>query len=103
MMRQRDLNNWRRRGRPLLAEKDNERCEAATVMTTWKKLNKREIRCPFMARWSVDGHLFCRQHAVVESFAIGVEKNYIKRLSTPPIQAGQRVPIATSKQRDLNA
>ena len=81
-----------RRGRPTVADRDVDRCEALTVMTEWKKAHKKEQRCPFTARWLVQSSKFCRHHAVCESFAIGMERGDIKRLSTPPPVTGHRVP-----------
>lgn len=83
------------RGKPTVAKNDGERCQAATVMTLWKVAHKKEERCPFMARWQVEKKLLCRHHAVCESFAIGMEQGYIKRLVRPPLVAGQRVRVCT--------
>lgn len=82
-----------RRGRPRLADKDEDRCQAATIMTRWKILNKRGERCPFMAKWAVQGKQFCRHHAVLEAFAIGHERGYVKRLTAPAPIGGQRVRL----------
>ena len=79
------------RGRPTIAQSDVDRCEALTVMTWWKIKNKKEQRCPFTARWLVQGHRFCRHHAVVESFAISMERGDIKRLAPVPPVVGHRV------------
>jgi hypothetical protein len=86
-----------KRGKPLLATTIDNRCEAATVMTEWKKARKREERCPFMAKWAVQGHQFCMHHARIEAVAICVEKGYAKRIYAPPTVAGQRAKIASSK------
>lgn len=82
------------RGRPKLATADDDRCEAATVMTEWKKSKKLEERCPFMAKWSVGSHQFCMHHTRMQAVALGVEKGFIKRLVLPQPIAGQRVRIA---------
>jgi hypothetical protein len=83
-----------KRGKASLATEDNNRCEALTVMTEWKKAHNKEERCPFMARWTVQGHQFCMHHMRVEAVAIGVEKGLIKRMFIPPATSGQRVRIA---------
>lgn len=81
----------RGRGRPTISQSDADRCEALTVMTQWKIDNKREERCPFTVRWLVQGHGFCRHHAVLESFAIGMERGDIKRVAPMPPVSGHRV------------
>jgi hypothetical protein len=68
-------------------------------MTWWKKVHKKEQRCPFTARYLVQGHRFCRHHAVVESFAIGMERGDIKRLAPMPPVAGHRVLTVDAKRR----
>ncbi len=82
------------RGRPKLATADDNRCEAATIMTEWKRMKRREERCPFMAKWSIKGHQFCMHHARIEAVAIGIEQGFIKRMHIPPPIVGQRVRIA---------
>jgi hypothetical protein len=81
------------RGRPKLSESDDDRCEALTVMTRWKRENKKDGRCPFVAKWIVEGHQFCTHHARCEAVAIGIEKKFITRILNPPPVAGQRVRI----------
>ena len=80
-----------RRGKPLIADSDADRCEALTVMTEWKVRNKKEQRCPFKARYVVQGHQFCSHHTRVEAVAICMERKDIRRLILPPSQSGQRV------------
>ena len=87
------IQKWRRRGRPLISDSDLERCEALTVMTEWKKLNKREQRCPFMSKYLVDGKEFCRHHAVMEAMAIAIERGTVKRIPRAHPRQDQRVPI----------
>lgn len=86
------------RGRPRIANNDDERCEALTIMTAWKIKNKRDQRCPFMARFQVQGHRFCRHHAVKECFAIGFERRLVRRLVALPPTDGVRVPTAKGKR-----
>ncbi len=83
-----------RRGKPSLADSDDDRCVALTMMTEWKKAHKREERCPFKARWSVQGKQLCRHHMIVEVCAIAMEQGYIQRLYIPPSAVGQRVRVA---------
>ena len=79
------------RGRPLEATSDDDRCVALTVMTEWKRRNKKEQRCPFIGRYLVQGKLFCRHHAANEAVAICTERGDLKRVSFPrPV--GSRVP-----------
>ncbi len=78
----------------MLATDTANRCEAATVMTEWKKYHKKEERCPFQAKWVVQGHKFCMHHARMEAVAIGVERGYIKRVYAPAPIAGQRARLA---------
>lgn len=80
-----------RKGRPTIAQSDKERCEALTVMTWWKSKNKKEQRCPFSARYLVQGKLLCRHHAVNEAVAICTERGDLKQIS-PPSPPGARVP-----------
>jgi hypothetical protein len=87
----------RRRGRPLVADVDSERCQALTVMTEWKKANKREERCPFVSRYSVQGKEFCRHHAVMEAMAICVERGDVSRIPRPPRSPGMRVPTVRGR------
>ena len=70
--------------KPLLSTIDKDRREALTVMTEWKKAHKKEERCPFMAKWLVDGRAFCMHHARQEAVAIALEKGYAKRIVRPP-------------------
>ena len=86
-----------RRGRPTVAVSDADRCEAMTVMTPWKIRNKKEQRCPFTARWLVQDHQFCRHHAVVESFTIGMERGDIKRLFSQPVPGTRVLTIHRKK------
>lgn len=81
------------RGKPRLATKDDNQCEAATVMTEWKIAKKRPQRCPFMAKWVVQGKQFCMHHARMEAIAIGIEKGFITRVIVPHPIAGQRVKV----------
>jgi hypothetical protein len=86
------------RGKPMLSKTSDDRCEALTIMTEWKRQHKREERCPFMAKWIVGEHQFCLHHARCEAVAIGVEKGYIKRIAVPPAITGARVRIAGSEE-----
>ena len=74
----------RRRGRPLVANYDGERCEGLTPMTEWKIANKREQRCIFVSKYRVSGHQFCRSHAVMEAMAICVERGIVTRIPRHP-------------------
>ena len=85
------------RGRPILANKDSDRCEALTVMTEWKKRNKREQRCPFRATYTVQSKTLCRHHAVVEAMAICVERGDVKRVPVMR-QPGMRVAAVNTKE-----
>ena len=78
------------KGKRRIADSDSERCEAMTVMTEWKRRKQIEQRCPFLARWVVQGKLLCRHHAVNEAIAIGMERGDVKRIS-PPTPVGARV------------
>ena len=82
------------RGKPLLSNSDADRCEALTVMTKWKIANKRQERCPFMARYSVQGRQFCSHHARMEAVAICVEAGQMKRLALPVQRMGDRVRVS---------
>jgi hypothetical protein len=82
------------RGKPAKATSDDNRCEALAIMTEWKRSNKREERCPFMAKWAVQGHQFCMHHARVQAVAICVEKGLMRRLAAPIHIAGQRVRLS---------
>ena len=82
------------RGKPMLSKLDSDRCEALTVMTEWKQRNKREERCPFMAKYVLQGHQFCMHHTRVEAIAICVEKGLLTRLMAPPPTFGGRTRIA---------
>lgn len=90
---------WRRRGRPLVANSDAERCEALTVMTEWKIRNKREQRCPFVSKFFISGHAFCRHHAVMEAMAITMEKGIMTKIQRPVPVAGQHVPVAPKMRK----
>ena len=79
-----------RRGRASIADHDAERCVALTVMTEWKRHNKREQRCPFRGRYMVQGKLFCKSHAYCEAVAICQERGDLKRIAHPP-HVGSRV------------
>ena len=70
-----------KRGRMALADDDATRCEALTIMTSWKQAHKAEERCPFRATWMVQDHQFCRHHAVSEVFAMGIESGVVQRLT----------------------
>lgn len=82
------------------ATSNDDRCEALTVMTDWKRANKCEQRCPFMAKYLVQGHQFCMHHARVEAVAICAEKGFIKRLSRPvPLFGARAVVIQKEKKK----
>lgn len=81
------------RGKPLVADSDADRCEALTIMSAWKVRRKIEQRCPFKARYVVQGHQFCMHHMRVEAVAICMERKDIHRLLLPPRVAGQRVQV----------
>jgi hypothetical protein len=85
------------RGKPLLSKSDDDRCEALTVMTTWKIERKKDQRCPFKAKMLVDEHQFCSHHARKEAVAICLEKGYIKRIFIPHAQFGERVHVVTKE------
>lgn len=72
------------RGKPLRATNDDNRCQALTVMTGWKREHNKEERCPFMAKWSVGKNQLCSHHARMEAVALAVEKGYMTRLIIPP-------------------
>jgi hypothetical protein len=82
------------RGRPSRATSNDDRCEALAIMTRWKRSKGIEERCPFMAKWVVQGHEFCMHHARVQAVAICVEKGFMKRLAAPIPVAGQRVRLS---------
>ena len=86
------------RGKPLVADSDSDRCEALTVMTPWKIAHQREQRCPFKARYIVQGHHFCSPHARMEAVAICMEQDDMKRLPSQPRQDGQRVLLTASRK-----
>ncbi len=88
-----------RRGRALQATSNDDRCEALTVMTDWKVRNKREQRCPFMAKYLVQGHQFCMHHARVEAVAICAEKGLLTRLARPVPVFGARA-IVMQKEKN---
>lgn len=81
------------RGRQQLSKRDDDRCIALTVMTPWKISKKREERCPFMAKWSVDGKQFCAHHMRMEAIAICLDSGHVKRMAAPPPVIGQRVRV----------
>ena len=83
----------------MVADSDADRCEALTVMTAWKVHNKREQRCPFKARYIVQGHHFCRHHMSIEAVAICMERKDVERLLLPPRQSGQRVPVIAAQRK----
>lgn len=87
-----------KRGKALLSTSDHDRCIALTVMTSWKVAQKREERCPFMAKWVVDGKQFCAHHMRCESVAICIEGGRVKRLAAPPPITGQRVRVIKGKR-----
>ena len=91
------MATWRRRGRPLFAENECERCQALTVMTTWKKLNKREPRCPFVARYSIGKKHFCRHHTVMEAMAMMIERGQVRRIPYLLPRLDQHVPTVKGK------
>lgn len=82
-----------KRGKPRLSTSDGDRCIALTVMTPWKVAKKREERCPFMARYMVDGKQLCAHHMRMEAVAICMERGSIKRIALPPPVTGQRVRV----------
>lgn len=85
------------RGKPRIATAPNNRCEALAIMTDWKRRNKIEERCPFMATWTVGKNQFCMHHARCQAVAIACERGDMRRIATVRA-AGQRVRIANTKE-----
>mgnify|MGYP001567927255 CR=1 FL=1 len=90
------MANWSRRGRPRIANGDVERCQALTVMTSWKIRNKREQRCPFESKYAVGGKELCRHHAVMEAMAIMIERLEVMRISRNMPRQDARVPVVNA-------
>ena len=86
-----------KRGKPAIATSNANRCEALTPMTDYKRFNKMEERCPFMARYSVQGKQFCMHHARVEAMAVCYEKGLLSRLVAPVPVVGARVRTAKTR------
>ena len=84
------------RGKPSIATSNDDRCEALSIMTAWKRSKKVEERCPFMARYAMQGRQFCMHHARVEAMAICYEKGFLKRIVAPVPVVGARVRVAKS-------
>ena len=97
-MKAREMKLWRRRGRPLMANGDHERCMALTVMTEWKIANKREQRCPFQSKYAAGHKELCRHHAVMEAMAIAMERGDVRRIQRPVPKMDKRVSIAAAKR-----
>ena len=87
----------RRRGRPLVADRDCERCQALTGMTRWKTENKKEQRCPFMSKYLVEDKELCRHHAVMDAMALALERGVVKRIPRSQPRVDQRVQIIKDK------
>ncbi len=86
------------KGYATVAETDDERCIALTLMTRWKRKNKSDQRCPFRGTYLVQGKLFCRHHAENEAVAICIELGHMKRVVLPRPN-GSRVPTIGEEAR----
>jgi len=81
-----------RRGKPLVADEDKDRCEALTVMTEWKKANHKEQQCPFVVKLSIGKKRLCYRHAILESLAILLIEGRAQILPSPPRPKYSQVP-----------
>jgi uncharacterized protein (DUF2126 family) len=72
-----------KRGRPAEAENSADQCEALTVMTEWKKEQKIEPRCPFVAKVRIDGISLCNKQAAIESLAVLIESGKAQVIARP--------------------
>lgn len=84
-----------------MAQKDEDRCEALTVMTEWKRLHKVDQRCPFIAKWRVQEKQLCYKHAMMESLAVCAENGFASRIFRPVISnPGGRVATVKDQQKE---
>ena len=85
------------RGKPLVADSDDNRCQAITILTPWKKERKvADLRCPFMVKLAVGKKKLCYRHALLESLAILVSDGTAKILPQPP--RPKYAPVQTIKE-----
>jgi hypothetical protein len=88
------------RGTPRLAQHDDERCQALTVMTEWKKAHNVEQRCPFAVKYLVEEKRLCFRHTTMECLAIAIERGDAQRvLYPPPSLPGARVKTMTQGKK----
>lgn len=72
-----------KRGQPLHATTDGDRCEAVTFETQWKREKKIDLRCPFIAKVFIDGRRLCNKHAQSDALAIMIEKHEAEIILRP--------------------
>jgi len=87
-----------KRGQPLHAETDGDRCEATTLATEWKRSKNIDLRCPFIAKVLIDCRRLCNKHAQTDALAILIDRHdaeIILRPVTRPLYA--RVCSYTAK------
>jgi len=71
------------RGHELPAETDGDRCEATTFETSWKRDNKVDLRCPFIAKVLIDGKRLCNKHAQTDALAILIDRHEAEIILRP--------------------
>lgn len=72
-----------KRGQPLHATTDGDRCQATTFETEWKRTNKKDLRCPFIAKVLIDGRSLCNKHAQTDALAILMERHEAEIILRP--------------------
>lgn len=73
-----------KRGLPLAADRPENQCEAVTIMTRWKRERKIGPRCPFYAKFRVNGKQLCLKHSHLEALFLLLRDGKAKRLPLPP-------------------
>lgn len=72
------------KGQPLVAKDKEHQCQAVTAETRWKREKKRDLRCPFYARFQIGKKRLCLRHAHLEALALMLKDKKAIRLPIPP-------------------
>jgi len=82
------------KGKPSIASRDQDRCQARTIETQWKREKGTDLRCPFFARLLVGKKHLCSRHAMMEALAICVNEGRAQIIQIPQTRTPyQAVPV----------